>query len=71
MARRVARACAARSGELYGDEGEAGAVEQDPAGVYQVPPLRVSRMSANRWQRALAMPGGNSILLNHHVWSGR
>ncbi len=29
--------------------------------------FRVSRMPANRWRRALAMPGGNGILLDHHV----
>jgi glutaryl-CoA dehydrogenase len=29
--------------------------------------FRVSRMSANRWRRALAMLGGNGILLDHHV----
>jgi alkylation response protein AidB-like acyl-CoA dehydrogenase len=28
---------------------------------------RVSWMSANRWRRALAMPGGNGILVGHHV----
>jgi hypothetical protein len=29
--------------------------------------FRVSQMSASRWRRALAMLGGNSILLDHHV----
>ncbi|MGZ6870235.1 MAG: acyl-CoA dehydrogenase family protein, partial [Frankiaceae bacterium] len=29
--------------------------------------FRVSRMSVNRWRRALAMPGGNGILPDHHV----
>jgi len=29
--------------------------------------VRVSRMSASRWRRALAMLGGNGILLDHHV----
>jgi hypothetical protein len=29
--------------------------------------FRVLRMSANRWRRALAMPGGNGIPLDHHV----
>ena len=29
--------------------------------------FRVSRMSVNRWRRALAMLGGNGILPDHHV----
>jgi alkylation response protein AidB-like acyl-CoA dehydrogenase len=29
--------------------------------------FRVSRMSASRWRRALAMLGGNGIVLDHHV----
>lgn len=29
--------------------------------------FRVSRMSANRWRRALAMLGGNGILLDYRV----
>ena len=29
--------------------------------------FRVSRMSVNRWRRALAMLGGHGILLDHHV----
>ena len=29
--------------------------------------FRVSRMSANRWRRALAMLGGNGILPDHPV----
>ena len=29
--------------------------------------FRVSRMSANRWRRAVAVLGGNGILLDRHV----
>jgi hypothetical protein len=41
---------------------EAGASDRQVARRF-----RVSRMSANRWRRALAMLGGNGILLDHHV----
>jgi transposase-like protein len=41
---------------------EAGASDREVARRF-----RVSRMSVNRWRRALAMLGGNGILLDHHV----
>jgi alkylation response protein AidB-like acyl-CoA dehydrogenase len=41
---------------------EAGASDRELARRF-----RVSRMSANRWRRALAMLGGNGILLDHRV----
>jgi alkylation response protein AidB-like acyl-CoA dehydrogenase len=41
---------------------EAGASDREVARRF-----RVSRMSANRWRRALAMLGGNGILLDHRV----
>ena len=41
---------------------EAGASDRELARRF-----RVSRMSANRWCRALAMLGGNGILLDHRV----
>ena len=41
---------------------EAGASDQEVARRF-----RVSRMSVNRWRRALAMLGGHGILLDHHV----
>jgi hypothetical protein len=41
---------------------EAGASDREVARRF-----RVSLMSVNRWRRALAMLGGNGILLDHHV----
>ena len=41
---------------------EAGASDREVARRF-----RVSRMSVNWWRRALAMLGGNGILLDHHV----
>ena len=41
---------------------EAGASDREVARRF-----RVSRMPVNRWRRALAMLGGNGILLDHHV----
>jgi hypothetical protein len=40
---------------------EAGASDREVAQRF-----RVSRMSVNRWRRALVMLGGNGILLDHH-----
>jgi Homeodomain-like domain len=40
---------------------EAGASDREVARRF-----RVSRMSVNRWRRALVMLGGNGILLDHH-----
>jgi hypothetical protein len=44
---------------------EAGASDREVARRF-----RVSRMSVNRWRRALAMLGGNGILLDHAVGLG-
>jgi hypothetical protein len=56
------RACRERVRLAAADLIGAGASDREVARRF-----RVSRMPANRWRRALAMLGGNGILLDHHV----